>query len=46
VTLNGVGSIGPKPTMEALKWHDKPKDKKITQPKSHEDEVEECRIQY
>lgn len=42
--LNGVGSIDPKPKMEALKRHDKPKHKNISQLNIHRDEVEECRV--
>lgn len=35
----------PKTKMEALERYDKPKEKKITQPNSHRDELEECHVQ-
>jgi len=43
--LNGVGKIDSKPKTEALKWCNQLKDKKISQPNSQKDEVEECRVE-
>ena len=43
--LNGVGSIDPKPNVETLIYCYEPKDKHISQPNNHEDEVRECHVQ-
>jgi len=43
-TMNEVGSIDQNIKIEALKWYDKPKDKQLSQPNNHGDEVEDCCI--